>query len=63
MHTAYVTSGRKQLAMKLYLSGSLVMAELAQEVDLLHKLPLIEPQVEDPAHQNPLSQISLAVPQ
>ena len=49
--------------MKLYLSGSLVMAELAQEVDLLHKLPLIEPQVEDPAHQNPLSQISLAVPQ
>ena len=45
---------QKQSAVKVYLSGSLVMAELAQEIDLLHKLLLIEAQVKDPAHQSPL---------
>lgn len=33
-----------------YLPGGLVMAELAQEVDLLDQLPVIEAQVEDPVH-------------
>ena len=36
-----------------YLPGGLVMAELAQEVDLLDKLPVIEAQVEDPVTTDP----------
>ena len=40
-----------------YLPGSFIIAELAQEVDLLHKLPLIEAQVEDSASQDPVSML------
>ena len=50
---------QRQSEMKVYLSGSLIMAELAQEVDLLHELLLIETQVKDPAHQSLLSEWGL----
>ena len=39
-----------------YLPGSLIMAELAQEINVLHKLLLVEAQVENSARHSTLSE-------